>query len=163
MKKLLPIIAIASIITSISVYAEETPWEFICEPSELSLISDKRYFYVSGSNTFPEILADANTIQINHKNKTIKVWTVRLASEEGRQAVIKALGQYRDYSNFGYYKTLEVYDYSSMRSTIKYTSYFSCDGDSIHSDEGMGVWKDIVPDSIAEGILESIIKKYNLK
>lgn len=163
MKKLLSTIAIASIITSISAYAEETPWGFVCEPSELSWITDKRYFYISGSNTFPEILTDSNTIQINRKNKTIKVWTIRLASEEGRQAAIKALGQYRDYNSFGYYKTLEVYDYSSMRSTMKSTSYFSCDGNLIHSDEGMGVWKDIVPDSISEDILESIIKKYNIK
>lgn len=164
MKKLLSTIAMASIITSISVYAEEMPWEFICEPSELSWISDKRYFYVSGSNTFPAIYADSKRIQINRKNKTIKSWIINLASEEGRQNAIKALGQYRDYSNFGYIKTLEIYDYSNMRSTTKSTSHFSCDGAVIRSSEDdMEPWSNIIPGSVQEGIVESLIKKYNLK
>ncbi len=72
----------------------------ICSQNDLSFANDKRYFDVSGNAYYPIILADANTIQIDKKNKTIKVWTSWIASQKGREDMIASLGN--KYSNYGY-------------------------------------------------------------
>ena len=49
-----------------------------------------------------------------------------------------------------------------MTKKINRFSHYTCDGSVLYSDS-IDKWQDIYPDSITEGILESIIKKYNLK
>jgi hypothetical protein len=162
MKRLLSTILL-SIITSITTQAAEMSSELVCGQSELAWMFDKRYFFVADSNAYPIISADEKTIQINRKNKTIKVWTVWLTSEEGRQNLIQNSNQYRDYSSFGYAKHLYLINYKDMRVLDKSYSRYSCNGNVIHSDDSDGSWSDITPGSVFEGIVESIIKKYKLK
>ena len=42
------------------------------------------------------------------------------------------------------------------------STYYNCDGSSIET-IGSGQWRSIIPDSVMEGITETIMKKYHLK
>lgn len=132
----------------------------ICSQNDLSFANDKRYFDVSGNAYYPIILADTNTIQIDKKNKTIKVWTIWIASQKERDNMIESLGN--KYSNYGYNQDLSTYNYSNMTKKINSYSYFGCDG-SVLGSSSIDKWQDIYPGSTAERILKSIIKEYNLK
>jgi hypothetical protein len=132
----------------------------VCSQNDLNFANDKRYFDVTSSDIYPIILADANTIQIDKKNKTIKVWTIWIASQKGRDFMIPFLGNKS--SNYGYNKDLSTYNYSNMTWKTNSFSHYTCDG-SVLGSSSIDKWQDISPGSTAEGILESIIKKYNLK
>lgn len=137
----------------------------VCTESEISFLNDKRYFEVSSTadKTFLSILADSKTIQIDKKNKTIKVWTIWLASQKGRDESIKNVGKYDNYDNFGYRKYLFIINYGAMKSKTNSISENNCDGSIILSNDKPSEWRDIQPESVMEGIMESIKKKYNLK
>lgn len=135
----------------------------VCSEDELSFSNDKRYFYVASSDDSSSILADGKTITIDKKNKIIKVWTVWLATEVGRQNTIESLGKYENYDNFGYSKDLEIINYGNMKRKTDSSTYYNCNGGVIYSNHSKGEWRDIVPGSVMEGITESIVKKYKLK
>jgi len=138
-------------------------WKFVCEPSELSGFSDKRYFPVSSNENFYLTIADSKTIQIDKKNKTIKVWTIWLSSQNGRDNKIKSLGKYDNYDNFGYSKMMDIIDYRTMRTKLISFMNINCDGSLIRTVDVNSGWEQIAPDTTNEGIVESIMKKYNLK
>lgn len=135
----------------------------VCSEDELSFSNDKRYFYVSSGGYSSSILADGKTITIDKKNKIIKVWTVWLATENGRQDYIESLGKYDNYDNFGYRKNLTIINYGNMKNKTDSLTDYNCNGGVIYSNNSKGEWDDIVPGSVMEGITESIVKKYNLK
>lgn len=145
--------------------ANESNWPFVCEPSDLDLVRDNRYFKVAASadGSLPLILADAQTMTIDKKNKTIKVWTIWFASEQGRLEEIKAMGQYNDYSNYGYVKELSIVNYKAKKlKTLSSTSY-NCDGSVIFTNNSQRNWDDIIPDSVMEGIVKTLVERYKLK
>lgn len=133
----------------------------VCSESEISFINDKRYFEVTSAEVYPLISADSKTIQIDKKNKTIKVWTVWIASESKREDYRNRYGG--NYNNFGYVKYLDTINYGSMKSKSNAATEYTCTGSSIYSNNSSGEWSDIVPNSVMEMITNSIIKKYNLK
>ena len=145
--------------------ASVSDWPFVCESSELDFARDDRYFKVgaSANGSFPFIGADAQTMQIDRKNKTIKVWTIWLASEEKRQGTIGTMGKYADYSNYGYTKDLIIINYANMKLKRLSATDYNCDGSVIYTLEGSQKWHDIAPNSVLEGITENILKKYKLK
>ncbi len=134
----------------------------VCSENEISFINDKRYFGVASADSFPLILADAKTIQIDKKNKTIKVWTAWIVSEAERQHRGNILGKYDNYDNYGYDKKLDTINYGSMKVKLNSSTNYNCDGSNISS-INTSEWNDIVPDSVMEMITESIMKKYKLK
>lgn len=137
---------------------------FVCELSDLEFGNDERYFKAADSADYlPLIAADAKTIQIDRKNKTIKVWTVWFSSYNFRQIMINGLGQYKDYNNYGYQKSLHIVNYSSMKAKDLIITHYNCDGSVIGTINGQNGWADITPGSVMEGITESIVKKYKLK
>ncbi len=135
----------------------------VCSESEISFINDKRYFEVALAEDFPSILADSKTIQIDKKNKTIKVWIKRLVSQKVKDDYIKDFNKYYNFDNFGYYTTLETINYGSMKSKGNVSVYYTCTGSSINSNNNSEEWHDIIPDSVMEAITNSIKKRYNLK
>jgi len=138
-------------------------WPFVCKLSELSAFKDKRYFGVGANRHSPLIIADSKTIQIDKKNKTIKVWTTWLASQEGRDDSIQSTGKYYNYNNFGYRKVMIIIDYGTLRFKKISTIEMNCDGTNITSVEMDDTLKQIVPGSVIERITYEIMKKYNLK
>lgn len=131
-----------------------------CTKDELSLLKDERYFEVASSVTNPLIVADAKTIRIDRKNKVIQVWTTYISSQKGRDESIQDLGQ--SYNNFGYYKSLKLINYGNMTNKMNTITYYNCDG-SVIGTTGASEWYNTVPDSVIEGITQSIVKKYHLK
>lgn len=146
--------------TGISLIADD--WPFVCERQELPFLWDKRYFGVGANTKFPFVGVDTNSINIDRKNKIIKVWTIWLASQTGRQ---DQTDKYHDYSNFGYKQNMYVIDYEKMRSLPETDVFYNCDGGSITSFnyDDIRHWNNIVPNSTMEQISKSIMKKYNLK
>lgn len=140
-------------------------WPFVCESSNLSFLNNKRYFKVafSGDGSYPAIMADTKTIQIDRKNKIIKVWTIWLASDKGRLDRIESFRKFDDCSNFGYYKALNTINYKDMKYTHVKFIQNNCDGSALNTPEVQSSWIDIGPDSVVETIMDSIVKKYNLK
>lgn len=146
--------------------AEAAPaddWPYVCEQADIANFGSKRYFFVAGNDYYPAVMADSQSIKIDKKNKFIRVWTVRLASYEGRADVINGLGQYANYSNYGYQKQLILIDYKNMRQKGEPSTDYNCDGNVITSGGYESKWKNISPDSMMEGIARMIMKKYNLK
>lgn len=144
---------------SISIYAEEFKDSlYACKPSDLqSIVSDNRYFKVN-----PRIYADSKSIQIDHKNKRIKVWKLWLASDVQRDELLNEEKHY-DYSNYGYSKTLMIIDYKNIRSKLLHSIDYNCDESVILDLPHKSDWDNIVPESVGEIFTESIIKKYKLK
>lgn len=156
---------IASLSTSSAVEAAPAnDWPYACESSELNFARDDRYFRIAGSESAPWIAADQQTIQIDRKNKTIKVWTIWLASEQGKQIRIENMGKYNDYSSYGYSKTLDVINYQNMKLSLKSNVHYNCNGSIVISNSyNDNQWDDIVPGSLMEAAVHALIKKYNLK
>lgn len=133
---------------------------FVCEQSDISWAGDNRYFRVGDSEGTPLILADSKTIQIDRKNKIIKVWTVGLASNERRKEMINRHGY--QYGKYGYSKSLDILDYNNMRYKFANSTEYKCTGYPISS-ASWDTWEPIPPGSVMEEITENIMKKYNLK
>ncbi|MDP2077343.1 MAG: hypothetical protein Q8J85_04805 [Sulfuricurvum sp.] len=143
------------------VASDNSGWPFACEQPSLAKFTAERYFPIGTISPFPLISADTQTIQIDRKNKIIKVWLIWMASEQGRQLNIQYLGKVADYSNFGYNIELDVIDYDNMRVLIKSTTHYNCDASVIYPSSS-GEWEDIRPASVMEGITQKIKEKYNL-
>lgn len=162
--------AIAEYIASLSEEAapaseatSSNDWPYICNQSDISQFGSNRYFPVAQNDYYPVIKADTKSIKIDKKNKLIKVWTIWITSYDGRMDQINSLGQYANYNNFGYLKTFHLIDYKNMRHKSEPSTDYNCDGNVITSAGYESKWKNIIPDSVIEGITESIMKKYNLK
>jgi hypothetical protein len=141
---------------------------FVCEPSELpdSFFLDKRYLRLPGNRSYPKISADTKTIQIDRKNKTIKVWLIYLASEQGRQQMKKVHSDnssHYDLNHYGYVKYLTMINYRTMQEKAIYSAYYNCDGSIIDSRDDNAPWEHIVSGSAMDSTTESIMEKYNLK
>ncbi len=136
-------------------------WPYACSSEELSSYITNRYFKVSASGKYPGIGADSKTIQIDHKNKTINVWTIWLASEQVRQSSIDKYGN--SYNNYGYFKSLDIIDYRNMRSKTTSMTEYECNGNVINTFNDGNSWALAVPDSVMEGMIIKIMKKYKLK
>jgi hypothetical protein len=142
--------------------ASDSP--FVCELSDIDFIFNKRYFLVGGTSSdgsYPGIYVDGKTIQIDRKNKTIKVWSAWITSENGRQVQVNKYNG--NYYNYGYSKSLEVIDYRNMRSKFISSIDYECNGNVIKSFNFNDTWETIVPDSAMEGIARNIMKTYNIK
>ena len=132
----------------------------VCTQDELSFLNDKRYFDVASSDTNPSIVADSKTIRIDKKNKVIQVWITCEFNKKGKDGYIHDYGQ--NYNNFGYSKFFYFINYGNMTNKNNTSTYYNCDGSSIET-IGSGQWRSIIPDSVMEGITQSIMKKYHLK
>lgn len=82
--KLISSLIATSIMISTALYAEEESWPYACL-TEISWLTDKRYFDISSMDDFPVITTDSESIEIDRKSKTIKVWTIYFLSPQGRQ------------------------------------------------------------------------------
>lgn len=154
---------IASLSNQAAPVAETNDWPYACEQPDIKQFAADRYFVVSNSSIYPLVLADAKTISIDRNTKTIKIWTIWLASNAARNKIINALGQYNDYSNYGYSRYLYLINYQNMKVKTLANSHIACEGNVIRGYDGQNVWDNIEPDSVMEEIIESIMKKYNLK
>ena len=132
----------------------------VCSEDELSFLNDKRYFFVASSDMNPAIVADAQTIRIDRKNKVIQVWITWIANQKNRDSWIQIYGQ--SYNNFGHYKDLEFINYGNMTNKSNTTTFYNCDGSSIETSGAVG-WNSIIPGSVMESITQAIMKKYGLK
>jgi len=134
----------------------------VCSSNEISWTNDNRYFNAgfTADGTFPSILADAKTIQIDKKLKIINVWTIWLSSEAGRNS--QAL-DHQNYENFGYMKVLLTINYGSMKNKLNINSDYNCNGSLLKTDNTAGQWTIIEPGSILEVIADNIKEKYKLK
>jgi hypothetical protein len=132
----------------------------VCTQDELAFLNDKRYFRVSSSDDYPIIVADAKTIRIDKKNKTIQVWTTYVSNQKNKNSLIQGFGQ--NYNNFGFLRALNIINYRNMTSRIITSTDYNCDGSSIMT-SGISSWQNIIPDSVMEAITDNIMKKYNLK
>lgn len=132
-----------------------------CESKYFDFTDDKRYFDI-GLSISGYAKADERTIEIDKKNKMIKVWIFTLASEKGREDIIRFLGENDDFSNYGYAKDLHFFDYRNMRIKTLQSHYHNCDGAPIRSSVG-DKWSDIIPGSMTERIVDTIVKRYKLK
>lgn len=156
---------VANYITSLSEEASPAnDWPFVCDKSDISWVDAGRYFKVSANVTmFPVIGADSKTIQIDRKNKTIKVWSIWLASKQKRQDKIQDMGKFADYKNYGYTKSLDIINYAKMKFKTVSDTQYNCDGSTIDSYRDDKIWNDIVPDSVMENMTQRIMQKYKLK
>lgn len=139
----------------------ENSWPYVCESSDLNFATDKRYFFATASDTYPSIIADSKTIQIDRKNKTIKVWTAWLASEQERLQNVEELGA--KYDNFGYNKYLFLINYATMKSQYLRVTSYSCNGSVVYTGDLKSDWIEITPESVMEDIVETLVARYKLK
>ncbi len=136
--------------------------EPVCNSSERHWATDSRFFDIGISSSDGSTTGhffDLETIKIDKKNKIIKVWVIRVASEKGRAKFSKFNG----FSNYGYQKMLWTVDYVNMKIKTNPSTFMDCDGSSITTLLDDGKWEELYPSSINELVVEEIIKKYNLK
>jgi hypothetical protein len=131
-----------------------------CTEQELAWRKDKKYILTSGSPDTIEFI-DTKTIDIDKKNKIIKVWTIDIVSKEARANVIQKHGY--TYQNYGYAKSLRIYDYARSIYSDESGSVHNCNGYALDTFVSKDQWQSISPDSIASTTLDSIIKIYNLQ
>lgn len=142
--------------------ATENDWPYACSNNDLLSYKNNRYFIVSSSTDYPIIGADAKTIKIDKKNKIVNIWTVWLASPHEQQNMVNTNGQ--KYLDYGVMKRLDTINYQSMRTSTSTITDYSCNGSVISTyNYDKKEWSQIIPDSVMEGIVDSIKKKYNLK
>lgn len=155
----------------LSLLANDEDWPFACKESDIEFVKNDCYFkfrfFIAKNNDYvdpyPATRADAKTIQIDRKNKTVKVWTVLVASEQEKLRIIKIIGENNDFSNYGYTKSLFIVNYESMKSKVLNDIFYNCDGSIIVSNHPQGDWEDIAPSTNVESLVETIIKRYKLK
>jgi hypothetical protein len=164
MKKILLKIMVGSLLASSAAYAQEP--DIVCQVDKVvQFLDQNRYLMVSGTNNFPFILADTQSIKIDRRNKTVKVLSIMIASVSGREDMIKSLSKYGlNYNNFGYTKSLSIFNYQKMENQLVTRTEYNCDGTiATPFEKGNKKWEAIMPGSYDEEALQTIIKKYTLK
>ncbi len=133
--------------------------------NSLSPLSNKlRYFEISSEESFPIMLVDDKTIEIDKKNKIIKAWIVQLSSVKGKNETTRTIGG--SYGMSDYRKELYIIDYKYMESKVIENSGYSCyDLEYFHNkyDESKEPFRKILQGSAMENRVKNIMKKYNLK
>ena len=140
-------------------------WPYVCEQSELQQFNNDRYMNTANS-AGADYYIDLKSVDIDKKRKLISVWHVRINTPSGREKQISIMSQYgmNNYSQYGYSLEKVLYDYSGNKRTFKNITDYNCDGSVIGSDTYDKLeWGDVLPNSIMEGELNFLIKKYNLK
>lgn len=144
------------------VFAEEKP--LVCA-GKVSWMNEQyknepRHFYMALSSQGDFMFGDAKTIDIDRKNKTIKLWTTGFQSFKSQAEYIKSYGQ--RYSDFGYRKDLKIFDFQNKKIKFLHFTHYTCNGDILYSSSATSDWDYIIPDSYADVALESLKQKYGL-
>ena len=134
------------------VCAGKVPWlneQFKNEP---------RYFYLSTSGQGDITVGDTQTIEIDKKNKIVKIWTTNFISYKSQADDIKKYGQ--KYSDFGYIKNLIIFDFVNKKIKILSSLDYTCDGNVIYSSSNEGNWGYVIPNSVGETQFMLLKQKY---
>lgn len=144
-------------------FAEDSP--LVCA-GQVPWMNDEfkgelRYFITAKSATNGVLFfGDNKTVEIDKKNKIVKIWNINFQTYKSRDEAIKSLGQH--YSTLGYTKSFEVFDITNKKRKILAITQYKCDGSSMYSGDEDSKWEYIVPGSITESKFEIIKKKYGL-
>ena len=122
--------------------------------------NEPRHFYMVSSAQGNIIVGDAQTIDIDKKNKIVKLWTTEFYSYKSQAEEVKKYGQ--KYSDLGYVKDFVVFDLINKKTKILHVSSYMCDGNVIHSSSVASDWHYIVPNSVGEAQFENLKQKYGL-
>lgn len=163
MKQLIKLFLLILILNLSANSANISAGDLVCSQNQLSEFSAQRYSYIGNSRETPLILADDQTVRIDRYNKMIKIWTINIASDIERQWRVNNLGQYDNYSYYGYEKVQILIDYNNMRKRRITQTEYNCDGMPIHTSQSEGEWSSITPGSFGEGIIQRIMQRYNLE
>lgn len=163
MKQLINLLLLILILNFSANSANISAGDLVCSQRQLSEFSAQRYTYMANSKESPLILVDDQTVKIDSNNKIIKIWIISIASNIERQWRINNLGQYDNYSNYGYEKKQHLIDYENMRNRRITMTEYNCDGTPLYTSKSEGEWSSIVPGSFGEGIVQRIMQKYNLR
>jgi hypothetical protein len=120
-------------------------------PSEWQLIlyqkNDSAWFY--------------NMRRINHSApNVVKVWIKRQLFREARKKYIREMGESgSDYKGYAYSLVLEEYDCKGFRRRLLEVIEYTLLDEVIDSTEMKGEWKNVVPESTGEAILEAVCRE----
>lgn len=162
MKKLV-LFTLLAIACSNLVSADEYP--FACSFEDLGWMKntgDKYFVLPFGGDKYTLGLGDAQTINIDKKNKIVKVWLNAVWSKEGKQSYIA--GREQKLSNLGFSAYYLEYDLKNNKSRVLEILEKSCKRDIIFRVNG-GLptnWKNIYPDTQEGAIAIELKKKYKL-
>lgn len=143
-------------------FAEDSP--LVCK-GEVPWMSDEfkggpRYFVLASSSYGSLFFGDNKTVEIDKKNKIIKIWTIVFESYKSRDEIVKKYGQTN--ASLGYTKNFEVFDITNKKVKTLTSTDYTCNGNLIKSFSDESKWNYIIPDSVGEGKFETIKQKYGL-
>lgn len=163
MKKILFFILI---VCNIFLLAEDKP--LVCE-GKISWLSEQyrnepRYFILGVDSDGNAHLGDAKTIEVNKKNKLVKMWATQFISYAYQAEAIKKFLQYdQNYNNFGYMKLFVTMDFENRKYKLLQVSHYTCEGILIQSFQDENVqWQYVVSGSALAGEMTVLEKKYGL-
>lgn len=132
-------------------------WPFVCEKSELPQFGKSDI--AGGFSNSTAFIIHAGTAKIDRKNKTIKVWETHISDSAGRDRNVNDFGG--SYENYGYTKSLAVYDLQNDRVKYITSTYYECGGSVIESfTPAKSSWSDIIPGSLGDGNLRALKQKF---
>lgn len=120
--------------------------------------NEPRYFFMVASAQGDVIAGDAKTVDIDRKNKIIKIWTIDLYSYKSQAREMKKYGA--KYSDLGYVKDFVMFDFANKKTKILHSSSYTCEGNIIDSSSIASDWGHVVPDSVGEAQLTFLKQKY---
>lgn len=139
-------------------------WTLACSQNQLQWASDGlnngKYLELGVSSESNIHLADIKSIEVDKKNKIIKFWEIIVYSQESARNNAKQYGQ--EFAKAGELKKLVVYDIQNKRLKTMYLAMYDCFGNVIGSNNGDEKWNYIVPDTVADGIMNTLKNKYGL-
>lgn len=81
---------------------------------------------IIGGNQQIDAVYDIDTVDIDHKNKIVKVWVTYISKPSHTLSMLSEYGE--AYRNLGYAKQYKVFNMKAKKVKITKTVFYTCDG-----------------------------------
>ena len=142
-----------------SASGQEENWGFTCSNEQVRNFMPENMVIGASGNT-SVLVYDGKSLQVEKKNKMVKMWITYIAFPQGTENMVKQVGE--NYSEYGYAKHLKFYDIKNKRTKIISIANYTCSGNALDIiNEDLG-WVTTVPDSLDDVVMAKIKKEYKL-
>jgi hypothetical protein len=122
------------------------------------------------SNKYHTWYYNSSSVKIDKRNHIIKLWTKCVYTDKGKidflkrfDGINKSYTIDKNYNDTIYSLNLEFIDYKEKRFSFTHITHYSKSGNVLDSFEYSPEWKDIIPDSTYDKLLNRIMEDYNIK
>lgn len=122
------------------------------------------WVYVASDQDFT-LYYNSSSVKIDNKNNIIEVWVKRVFSDKGKIDFFEKKDSItkQKYIDINHKLKLYLLNYKELKSSILYISYYSKSGNLLFHREYQPEWKNIIPDTYLEKLINKLLKDFNIQ